>query len=112
MELFDEELLSSFGCTFQSAFRILSVRFFQSTGDKEQAARTIISVVNYLRKQDKPLQSARAVTTKWDNNFWLDINYFDLAQMAFECSSYFAAVMFAEIWCDVQRLESLYFYNL
>ena len=63
--------------------------------------------MSYLRKQDKPWQSVKAVNTKWDNNFWLDIKYLDFAQMAFECSSYFAAVMFTEIWCDIQRLDLL-----
>lgn len=66
----------------------------------------IINVVNHLRMQDRPLKDAVSANTKWDNNFWLDIKYLDLAQMAFECSSYFSAVMFTEIWFDVQRLEA------
>ena len=77
--------------------------FISTIAGRDKAARMMIRVVNYLRKQDKPMQHARTINTKWDNNFWLDIKYLDLAQMAFECSSYFAAVMFTEIWCDIQR---------
>ena len=71
--------------------------------EKAKAARLLIDVVNYLRDQDKPSPNARQVNTKWDNNFWLDIRYLDLAQVASECCSHFAAVMYTEIWCDIQR---------
>eukprot|EP00794_Sanderia_malayensis_P017373 gene17373-19112_t len=71
--------------------------------DRKRAARAIIDVVTYLRKQDLPSNARSSHVTKWDNNFWLDVNYFELAQVAFDCSSYFTAVMFTEVWCDIQR---------
>eukprot|EP00795_Rhopilema_esculentum_P013768 gene13768-4694_t len=74
--------------------------------EKAKAARLLIDVVNYLRDQDKPSPNARQLNTKWDNNFWLDIRYLDLAQVASECCSHFAAVMYTEIWCDIQRSNS------
>jgi ataxia telangiectasia mutated family protein len=41
--------------------------------------------------------------TVWDNNFWLDVDYLQVAMAAQYCSAHFTALMFAEIWCDVQR---------
>ena len=41
--------------------------------------------------------------TAWDNNFWLDLDYLQVAQAALNVQNYFTAVLFAEIWCDVQR---------
>ncbi|XP_060585424.1 serine-protein kinase ATM-like [Ruditapes philippinarum] len=44
--------------------------------------------------------------TVWDNNFWLDVDYLQVAMAAQYCSAHFTALMFAEIWCDVQRERS------
>ncbi|KAK7494518.1 hypothetical protein BaRGS_00014171, partial [Batillaria attramentaria] len=42
-------------------------------------------------------------TTAWDNNFWLDLNYLNIALAAQNCAAHFSAVLFTEIWCDQQR---------
>ena len=44
--------------------------------------------------------------TPWDNNFWLDVNYLQMAKAAQYCSAHFSTVLLAEIWCDLQRYES------
>lgn len=41
--------------------------------------------------------------TKWDNNFWLDLDYLHVAKAAMNCSAYFSALLYAEIWCEVKR---------
>jgi ataxia telangiectasia mutated family protein len=41
--------------------------------------------------------------TAWDNNFWLDLDFLHMAKAALYCSAHFTAVLFAEIWCDIQR---------
>ncbi len=41
--------------------------------------------------------------TPWDNNFWLDLDYLQVAKAALNVQSYFTAMLFAEIWCDVRR---------
>jgi hypothetical protein len=37
---------------------------------------------------------------KWQNNFWLlDLNYLHVAKAALDCSDYFSAILFADVWC-------------
>ena len=36
--------------------------------------------------------------TPWDNNFWLDLNYLDVAKAAQYCDAYLTSIMFAEIY--------------
>jgi len=45
----------------------------------------------------------RKEMTTWDNNFWLDLDYLQVSRAAQYCSAHFSTVLFAEIWCDVQR---------
>ena len=45
----------------------------------------------------------RSKSTVWENNFWLELDYLQLAQAALSCSSYFSTILYAEIWCSVQR---------
>ena len=47
--------------------------------------------------------SRKRKATAWDNNFWLDLDYLQVAQAALNVQLYFTAVLYAEIWCDVQR---------
>ncbi|CAG5119605.1 unnamed protein product, partial [Candidula unifasciata] len=44
--------------------------------------------------------------TAWHNNFWLDLNYLEVARAAQYCSANFSAVLFTEIWWDTQRNQS------
>ena len=46
---------------------------------------------------------SKQVMTAWDNNFWLDLNYLDVAWAAHNCAAHFSAVLLAEIWWDTQR---------
>jgi ataxia telangiectasia mutated family protein len=41
--------------------------------------------------------------TLWDNNFWLSLDYLQVAKAAQHCSAHFTALMYAEIWCHSQR---------
>ena len=41
--------------------------------------------------------------TAWDNNFWLNLNYLDVAWAAHNCAAHFLAVLLAEIWWDARR---------
>ena len=34
----------------------------------------------------------------WDNNFWLDLNFLDVARAAQRCSAYFTSLLYIEIW--------------
>ena len=49
------------------------------------------------------LLNRKRKATAWDNNFWLDLDYLQVAQAALNVQLYFTAVLYAEIWCDVQR---------
>lgn len=35
-----------------------------------------------------------------DSNFWLDLNYLEVAQAAQSCSAHFTALLYAEIYVD------------
>ena len=35
--------------------------------------------------------------TAWDNNFWLDLNYLDIARAAHNCAAHFSAAFMAEV---------------
>ena len=37
-------------------------------------------------------------STPWDNNFWLDLDFLDVARAAQRCSSYFTSLLYIEIW--------------
>ena len=49
------------------------------------------------------LSDRRSNMTPWDNNFWLDVNYLQMAKAAQYCSAHCSTVLLAEIWCDLQR---------
>ena len=34
----------------------------------------------------------------WDNNFWLDLDFLDVARAAQRCSAYFTSLLYIEIW--------------
>jgi hypothetical protein len=49
-------------------------------------------------------------STSWDNNFWLELDYLHVAKSALNCSAYFSALLYSEIWCELKRFSifSLY----
>lgn len=62
----------------------------------------MLNVIDYLRVQTPP-QKGRSQGTPWDKYIWLDIDNLDVAAAAQKCSAYFTAVMYTEIWADIQR---------
>lgn len=40
--------------------------------------------------------------THWDRNFWLELSFFDVALAAETCGEYFTALLFVEIYCEVE----------
>ncbi|KXJ05679.1 Serine-protein kinase ATM, partial [Exaiptasia diaphana] len=71
----------------------------------KQSIRSMLNVVNYLRSQPRA-KRGRGESTPWDNNFWLQLDYLDVAQAAQACSAHFTALLYAEIWSDIQRTLS------
>ncbi|KAK3095904.1 hypothetical protein FSP39_020638 [Pinctada imbricata] len=109
------EILSRHFCQFflQHCSAISGGRYPTSVNNCENknicmnkdSLRTMLNVVHYLRQQDRP-KEGRKNTTVWDNNFWLDLNYLHISKVALYCSAYFSAVMYAEIWCNSERLKT------
>ncbi|XP_078258598.1 serine-protein kinase ATM [Rhinoraja longicauda] len=62
--------------------------------------RTMLAVVDYLRKQKR-----HQLSTVWDDNFWLDLNYLEVALTAQSCAAHFTALLYAEIYADKIRSE-------
>lgn len=69
---------------------------------KKESIRTMLAVVTYLRTQNLP-KKGRSQSTLWDNNFWLDLDYLEVASAAQRCSAYFTALLYTEIWADIQK---------
>ncbi|XP_063286192.1 serine-protein kinase ATM [Pelobates fuscus] len=62
--------------------------------------RTMLSVVEYLRKQRRPVSG-----TAFDDNFWLDLNYLEVAMAVQSCAAHFTALRYAEIYADKIKLD-------
>lgn len=73
---------------------------------KEQRMCVFLDVIQYLRTQDiseidahfQKQGKSGGKSNSWDNNFWLDVDYMDLARVAVRYSRPFMAVLYAEIW--------------
>uniref|UniRef100_A0A3B3UHQ1 Serine-protein kinase ATM n=1 Tax=Poecilia latipinna TaxID=48699 RepID=A0A3B3UHQ1_9TELE len=59
--------------------------------------RTMLAVVDYLRHQQN------SCGTVCDSNFWLELNYLEVARAAQSCSAHFTALLYAEIYVDKIR---------
>ncbi|XP_061682550.1 serine-protein kinase ATM isoform X3 [Syngnathoides biaculeatus] len=67
--------------------------------------RTMLAVIDYLRHQQRPLRSdSKSCGTVCDSNFWLDLNYLEVAKAAQSCSAHFTALLYTEIYVD--RIKS------
>ncbi|KAM3615619.1 uncharacterized protein V6R79_005129 [Siganus canaliculatus] len=64
--------------------------------------RTMLAVIDYLRHQQRPLESSSCGTV-CDSNFWLELNYLEVAQAAQSCSAHFTALLYTEIYVDKIR---------
>ncbi|XP_019720538.1 serine-protein kinase ATM [Hippocampus comes] len=63
--------------------------------------RTMLAVIDYLRHQQRHLTSdSKPSGTVCDSNFWLDLNYLEVAKSAQSCSAHFTALLYTEIYVD------------
>ncbi|KAH9504406.1 hypothetical protein Btru_063525 [Bulinus truncatus] len=81
---------------------IKDVSVTQPVLKNKDSLMSLINVIQYLRLQKRSIQGKTSEPTAWDNNFWLDINYLDLAHAALYCGTHFSAILFAEIWWDTR----------
>uniref|UniRef100_A0A8C9TQE6 non-specific serine/threonine protein kinase n=1 Tax=Scleropages formosus TaxID=113540 RepID=A0A8C9TQE6_SCLFO len=66
--------------------------------------RTMLSVIDYLRQQKRPLDTSCG--TVCHSNFWLELNYLEVARAAQWCSAHFTALLYSEIYVDKIRTQS------
>ncbi|XP_028397502.1 serine-protein kinase ATM-like [Dendronephthya gigantea] len=71
----------------------------------DDSVHSILNVINYLREQPRPAKTG-TFGTSWDSNFWLDLNYLELAEAALKSSAYYTAILYVEIWKDMQKSVS------
>ncbi|KAK7172240.1 hypothetical protein R3I93_004526 [Phoxinus phoxinus] len=75
----------------------------QSQIDKA-SLRSMLAVIDYLRQQSRPLApGSNEYGTVCDSNFWLDLNYLEVAGAAQVCSAHFTALLYSEIYVDKIR---------
>ncbi|MED6266273.1 hypothetical protein CHARACLAT_000394 [Characodon lateralis] len=66
--------------------------------------RTMLAVIDYLRHQQRPVQAdSNSCGTVCDSNFWLELNYLEVARTAQSCSAHFTALLYTEIYVDKIR---------
>ncbi|XP_062471298.1 serine-protein kinase ATM [Pezoporus occidentalis] len=57
--------------------------------------RAMLTVVDYLRRQNRSVSG-----TVFDDSFWLDLNYLEVAIAAQSCAAHFTALLYTEIYAD------------
>nr|XP_046246217.1 serine-protein kinase ATM isoform X2 [Scatophagus argus] len=62
--------------------------------------RTMLAVIDYLRHQERPQEADSSCGTVCDSNFWLELNYLEVARAAQSCSAHFTALLYTEIYVD------------
>ncbi|XP_034724062.1 serine-protein kinase ATM [Etheostoma cragini] len=63
--------------------------------------RTMLAVIDYLRHQQRQLDTdSNSCGTVCDSNFWLELNYLEVARAAQSCSAHFTALLYTEIYVD------------
>ncbi|NWW94397.1 ATM kinase, partial [Rhynochetos jubatus] len=62
--------------------------------------RAMLAVVDYLRRQKRSVSG-----TVFDDCFWLDLNYLEVAIAAQSCAAHFTALLYAEIYTDKINIE-------
>ncbi|XP_024426571.2 serine-protein kinase ATM isoform X2 [Desmodus rotundus] len=67
-------------------------------GKKSQ--RTMLTVVDYLRRQKRSSSG-----TVFDDAFWLELNYLEVAKVAQSCAAHFTALLYAEIYADRKNMD-------
>ncbi|KAL1781773.1 serine-protein kinase ATM [Sigmodon hispidus] len=66
----------------------------------KKSQRTMLAVVDYMRRQKRPSSG-----TAFDDAFWLDLNYLEVAKVAQSCAAHFTALLYAEIYSDKKSME-------
>ncbi|XP_006899108.1 PREDICTED: serine-protein kinase ATM [Elephantulus edwardii] len=72
---------------------------FRGCSDKK-SQRTMLAVVDYMRRQKRPSSK-----TVFDDAFWLDLNYLEVAKVAQSCAAHFTALLYAEIYADQKNMD-------
>ncbi|NWY72580.1 ATM kinase, partial [Erithacus rubecula] len=57
--------------------------------------RAMLAVVDYLRRQKRSVSG-----TVFEDSFWLDLNYLEVAIAAQSCAAHFTALLYSEIYAD------------
>ncbi|XP_042538698.1 serine-protein kinase ATM [Dipodomys spectabilis] len=83
-----------------------SENIFQCCLDKK-SQRTMLAVIDYMRRQKRPSSG-----TVFDDAFWLDLNYLEVAKVAQSCAAHFTALLYAEIYADKKSMDDLEKRNL
>ncbi|XP_028903598.1 serine-protein kinase ATM isoform X1 [Ornithorhynchus anatinus] len=66
----------------------------------KKSRRTMLAIVDYLRRQRRPHSK-----TVFDDTFWLELNYLEVAMAAQSCAAHFTALLYAEIYADKKNLD-------
>ncbi|KAI0210308.1 Serine-protein kinase ATM [Lamellibrachia satsuma] len=74
----------------------------ESICTNKASMQVMLNVIQYLRLQERQLTGPTR-PTPWDNNWWLDVDYLQVAKAAQSCSAYFTTLLYSEIWCDTHR---------
>jgi ataxia telangiectasia mutated family protein len=77
----------------------------------KMALRALLGVVQHLRSFESPQEFKGSLkTTPFDNNFWLEIKYLDIAKAAQHCGAYLTSILFTEIAAtEVDMYEESFF---
>ncbi|XP_052668315.1 serine-protein kinase ATM isoform X2 [Harpia harpyja] len=62
--------------------------------------RAMLAVVDYLRRQKRSVSGAI-----FDDSFWLDLNYLEVAIAAQSCAAHFTALLYTEIYADKINID-------
>ncbi|KAJ8400321.1 hypothetical protein AAFF_G00397040 [Aldrovandia affinis] len=62
--------------------------------------RTMLAVMDYLRQQPRSGPDSSSCGTVCHSNFWLELNYLEVAMAAQSCSAHFTALLYCEIYVD------------
>nr|XP_031530715.1 serine-protein kinase ATM-like [Vicugna pacos] len=76
-----------------------SEHFFRCCLDKK-SQRTMLAVVDYLRRQKRPSSG-----TVFEDAFWLELNYLEVAKVAQSCAAHFTTLLYAEIYADKKNMD-------
>ncbi|GAB5577043.1 serine-protein kinase ATM isoform X1 [Prionailurus iriomotensis] len=78
---------------------LYSEHFFRCCVDKK-SQRTMLAVVDYMRRQRRP-----SLGTVFDDAFWLELNYLEVAKVAQSCAAHFTALLYVEIYADKKSTD-------